>query len=183
MKLRYITGRGGSATQGLSVYLSALAEDYQALANNAELHRLSIDEQITVVAEFCEPATHLIANSYGAYLWLLSRIDGPPTDTRILLLSPVVGRAVDPEKMLSSRPPRLKGLENAIDEERLVLPKRVSVVTGKDDNVCDYQTAARLCAKLGIVDLSVIEGEGHDMSHEVVSKIVDAFLGKLTGVN
>lgn len=183
MKLRYITGRGGSATQGLSLYLSKLVDDYQALANDAELHRRSVDEQINTVVEFCKPATHLIANSYGAYLWLLSRIDAPPSDTRVLLLSPVMGRAVDPEKMLSSRPPRLKGLENAIDEERLVLPKLVSVVTGKDDNVCDYQTAARQCAKLGIVDLSVIVGEGHDMSHEVVSKTVDAFLGKLTGVN
>ncbi|MDC0973462.1 hypothetical protein OAR53_03910 [Luminiphilus sp.] len=80
-------------------------------------------------------------------------------------------------------PPRLKGLENAVDEQRLVLPELVSVVTGKDDNVCDYQTALRHCAKLGITDLSVIEGEGHDMSHDVVSKTVDTFLGKLTGVN
>ena len=177
MKLRYITGRGGSATQGLSLYLSTLAEDYQALANNSGLHRLSIDEQIAIVAAFCEPATHLIANSYGAYLWLLSLIDAAPSETRVLLLSPVMGRAVDPEKMLSSRPPRLKGLENGIDEERLALPEGVSVVTGKDDNVCNYQTAARQCAKLGIADLSVIEDEGHDMSHEVVSKTVDAFLG------
>ena len=80
-------------------------------------------------------------------------------------------------------PPRLKGLENAIDEKRLVLSELISVVTGKDDNVCDYQTALRQCAKLGITDLSVIEGEGHDMSHDVVSKNVDTFLGKLTGVN
>ena len=80
-------------------------------------------------------------------------------------------------------PPRLKGLENAIDEKRLVLPELVSVVTGKDDNVCDYQTALRQCAKLGITDLSITEGEGHDMSYDVVSKTVDTFLGKLTGVN
>ena len=183
IKLRYITGRGGSATQGLSLHLSTLVDDYQALANDSELHRLSVDEQIDIITEFCKPATHLIANSYGAYLWLLSRIDAAPSETGVLLLSPVMGRAVDPEKMLSSRPPRLKGLENAVDEQRLVLPELVSVVTGKDDNVCDYQTALRQCAKLGITDLSVIEGEGHDMSHDVVSKTVDTFLGKLTGVN
>ena len=80
-------------------------------------------------------------------------------------------------------PPRLKGLENAIDEKRLVLPELVSVVTGKDDNVCDYQKARRQCAKLSITDLSITEGEGHDMSYDVVSKTVDTFLGKLTGVN
>lgn len=180
MKLRYITGRGGSATQGLSSYLSTLADDYQGLANDSVLHRLSVDEQIGVVAEFSEAATHLIANSYGAYLWLLSRIDAAPTDTRVLLLSPLLGRAVDPEKMLSSRPPRLRGLENAITEGRITLPQQVRVVTGRDDDVCTYRTAVAQCSKLGIEDLSIIEGERHNISHALVSKTVADFL---TGVN
>ena len=180
MKLRYITGRGGSATQGLSSYLSTLVDDYKGLANDSVLHRLSVDEQISVVAKFSEAATHLIANSYGAYLWLLSRIDAAPSDTRVLLLSPVLGRAVDPDKMLASRPPRLRGLERAISECRLVLPQHVRVVTGRDDDVCTYQTAIAQCAKLGIEDLSIIEGEGHNMSHDLVSKTISDFL---TGVN
>lgn len=180
MKLRYITGRGGSATQGLSSYLSTLVDDYKGLANDSVLHRLPVDEQINIVTKFCKPATHLIANSYGAYLWLLSRIDAAPSDTRALLLSPVMGRATDPEKMLSSRPPRLRGLESAIAENRLVLPQKVRVVTGRDDDVCTYQTAIAQCMKLGIEDLSIIEGEGHNMSHDLVSKTISDFL---TGVN
>jgi len=176
MKLRYITGRGGSATQGLSLYLSVLVDDYQGLANDSSLHRLSVDEQISVVAKFSEPATHLIANSYGAYLWLLSRIDAAPSDTRVLLLSPVMGRAIDPEKMLSSRPPRLRGLERAITEGRSILPQRVRVVTGREDDVCTYQTAIAQCRKLGIEDLAIIEDEGHNMSHDLVSKTVTDFL-------
>lgn len=180
LKLRYITGRGGSTTQGLSLYLSTLVEDYQALANDASLHRHTIDEQIKIVEEFCKPATHLIANSYGAYLWLLSRIDAASSGIQVLLLSPVMGRAMDPEKMLSSRPPRLKGLENAITEGRITLPKQVRVVTGSDDDVCTCQTAIAQCTKLGIEDLSIIENEGHNMSHDLVSKTVTVFL---TGVN
>ena len=179
MKLRYITGRGGSATQGLSQYLSTLVDDYQALANDAELHRLSVDEQINIVTEFCKPATHIIANSYGAYLWLLSRIDAASSGTRVLLLSPVMGRAIDPEKMLSSRPPRLRGLENAITEGRITLPQQVRVVTGRDDDVCTYQTAIGQCRKLGIEDLAIIEGEGHNMSHDLVSKVVTDFLTRV----
>lgn len=180
MKLRYITGRGGSATQGLSLYLSTLVDDYQALANDADLHRLSVDEQISTVAEFCKAATHFIANSYGAYLWLLSRIDATPSDTRVLLLSPVMGRALDPQQMLSSRPPRLRGLESAISEGRLILPHQVRVVTGRDDEVCTYQTALAQCGKLGIEDLSIVEDEGHDMSHALVSKTVNDFLTELS---
>ena len=180
MKLRYITGRGGSTTHGLSPHLSTLVDDYQTLANDVELHRRSVDEQINTVTEFCKPATHLIANSYGAYLWLLSRIDAKPTDTRVLLLSPVMGRAIDPEKMLSSRPPRLRGLENAITEGRINLPQQVRVVTGRDDDVCTYRTAVAQCGKLGIEDLSIAKDEGHNMSHALVSKVVTDFL---TGVN
>ena len=176
MKLRYITGRGGSVTQGLSLYLSTLVDDYQALANDVELHRLSVDEQINIVTKFCKPATHLIANSYGAYLWLLSRIDAEPTDTRVLLLSPVMGRAIDPEKMLSSRPPRLRGLESAITEGRLEMPEQVRVVTGRDDDVCNYQTAISQCAKLGFAELSIAEDEGHNISHALISKTVAEFL-------
>ena len=176
MKLRYITGRGGSATQGLSLYLSTLVDDYQALANDAELHRRSFDEQINTVAEFCRTATHLIANSYGAYLWLLSRINTAPSDTRVLLLSPVMGRAMGPQQMLSSRPPRLRSLESAITDGRLVLPQQVRVVTGRDDDVCTYHTAIAQCRKIGIEDLSIIEDEGHNMSHALVSKVITDFL-------
>ena len=105
MRLRYITGRGGSASAGLSAYLSTRARDFAALPVDPSLLRLSIDEQITLVNEFCSTATHLIVNSYGAYLWLLSRIDATPTTTKVLMLSPVMGRAVDTAKMMASRPP------------------------------------------------------------------------------
>ena len=162
--------------QGLSLYLSTLTRNYQALANNSELHKLSVNKQIDVVAQFCAPATHLIANSYGAYLWLLSRIDAEPSHTKVLLLSPVMGRVIGPEKMLYSRPPRLRGLENAISEGRITLPQQVRVVTGKNDDVCNSQAAVVQCAKLGITDLSIAEGEEHNISHALVSKVVTSFL-------
>ena len=87
MRLRYITGRGGSATKGLNTYLKQQADDFAAIANDSELHRLSLDEQLSVVTAFSSGATHLVANSYGAYLWLLTRIYAAHTDTRVLLLS------------------------------------------------------------------------------------------------
>ena len=176
MKLRYITGRGGSATHGLSSYLSTLVDDYKGLANDSVLHRLSVDEQIRVVAEFSEAATHLIANSFGAYLWLLSRIDAAPSDTRVLLLSPVLGRAVDPEKMLLSRPPRLRALESAIAEGRVILPSNISVRTGREDPVCDFQVAIAQCERLGVRDLMVLAGEEHNIDHHVTAHIVDESL-------
>ena len=179
MKLRYITGRGGSASEGLSKYLGTQATDFAALPVDATLLQLSIDEQITFVNDFCSTATHLVVNSYGAYLWLLSRIDASPSSTNVLMLSPVMGRAVDTEKMMSSRPPRLKGFESAIAEGRVNLPHNVAVYTGKEDQVCDFETAATQCEQLGITDLHIMERETHNLSHNVVAGLIDNFLRKI----
>ena len=177
MKLRYITGRGGSAETGLSKYLAGKAQDYRGLSNNETLHRQAVDDQIRIVAEFASDASHLIANSYGCYLWLLSRISAMPSEARILLLSPVMGRAVDSTKFMSSRPPRLRGLNEAILESRLILPTSVSVYTGKEDPVCDYKVAVAQCERLGITDVNILEGQAHNLDHQTVEKIVDSFLG------
>lgn len=178
MRLRYITGRGGSATEGLSKYLETQATDFAALPVDASLLKPSIDEQITLVNDFCSTATHLVVNSYGAYLWLLSRIDASPSSTNVLMLSPVMGRAVDTEKMMSSRPPRLKGFESAIAEGRVNLPHNVAVYTGKEDQVCDFKTAAKQCERLGITDLHILENETHNLSHRVVADLVRKALKK-----
>ena len=176
IRLKYITGRGGSASEGLSRYLGTQATDFVALPVDASLLRLSMDEQITLVNDFCSTATHLVVNSYGAYLWLLSRIDATPTNTKVLMLSPVMGRAVDTEKMVASRPPRMKGFESAIAEERVNLPDNVSVYTGRDDPVCDFKTAVSQCERLGITDLHILENETHNLSHGVVATLVGEFL-------
>ena len=176
IRLRYITGRGGSASEGLSKYLGTQVADFAALPVDATLLKLSIDEQITLVNEFCSTATHLIVNSYGGYLWLLSRIDATPTNPKVLMLSPVMGRAVDTEKMMASRPPRMKGFESAIAEGRVNLPDNVSVYTGRDDPVCDFKTAVSQCERLGITDLHILENETHSLSHVVVTTVVGDFL-------
>ena len=178
MKLRYITGRGGSASEGLSRYLGTQVTDFAGLPVDATLLKLSIDEQITLVNDFCSTATHLVVNSYGAYLWLLSRIDATPTSTNVLMLSPVMGRAVDTEKMMASRPPRMKGFESAIAEGRVNLPNNVSVYTGKEDPVCDFKTAVKQCEQLGITDLHILENETHNLSHDVVADLVQKALEK-----
>jgi hypothetical protein len=52
IKIRYITGRGGSLDRGLSPYLGTLADDYQGLAVDSALLSLPIDEQLQRVTDF-----------------------------------------------------------------------------------------------------------------------------------
>jgi predicted alpha/beta hydrolase family esterase len=49
------------------------------------------------------------------------------------------------------------------------------IVTGKDDEVCDWQLAQKFSTALNI-SIVVLDGEGHMISPEKVSQAVDSFL-------
>ncbi len=177
-KLRYITGRGGSAQGGLSTYLATLSSDYCALAIDQEFLAHNFEEQVVTTRQFCRTEnSYVIANSYGAYLLLQSLIDQPPMSAYVLLLSPVLGRAMDPEQMLLSRPPRESTLHQAIEEKRLGVPRNLSIVTGKEDEICDCNLATHFAAKLG-AHISILEGEGHMITSNVVATTVREFISQ-----
>ena len=120
MAIRYITGRGGSGIGGLSAYLATLDDDYDVLRIDPEFLQQDIQGQVDSTREFINlESGNVIANSYGAYLLLLSLIDQPRPSIRVLLLSPVLGRAISQERMLLCRRPREKTLHKAIAEQRL----------------------------------------------------------------
>ena len=173
--LRYITGRGGSGTGGLSAYLKTLDDDYDVLPIDAEFLQHDIQGQIDTVREFILLDTaSVVANSYGAYLLLLALIDQPPSNIRVLLLSPVLGRAISEERMLFSRPPREKTLHQAIIEKRLGMPDRLEIVTGQEDEICDSALARQVGEQLGI-SISILPNEGHMLSPQLVSATLKRF--------
>ena len=166
----------GSAQGGLSAYLATLSDDYCALAIDQNFLAQSFEEQVAATRHFCPvDNAHIIANSYGAYLLLQSLIDQPPLSARVLLLSPVLGRAMDPDRMLLSRPPRERTLREAIGEGRLGLPSSLSIVTGKEDEICDWKLATRYAEAL-TASISVLAQEGHMIRPTTVSRVVSQFL-------
>ena len=174
--IRYITGRGGSGVGGLSGYLATLDADYEVLPLDPDFLQQDIQGQIDKVRDFTAvEAANVIANSYGAYLLLLSFIDHPPLPVRTLLLSPVLGRAISEERMLFSRPPREKTLHKAIAEQRLGLPDHMEIVTGAEDEICDPALAQQLGEQLGI-SVSILPDEGHMLNATKVAAAVDRFL-------
>ena len=174
--IRYITGRGGSGIGGLSAYLATLDDDYDVLPIDPEFLQQDIQGQVDSIREFINlDSGNVIANSYGAYLLLLSLIDQPPLPVRTLLLSPVLGRAISEERMLFSRPPREKTLHQAISEQRLGMPSYLEIVTGHEDEVCDPALALRIGGQLNI-EVSILQGEGHMLRTAKVSEILGQFL-------
>ena len=174
--IRYITGRGGSGIGGLSAYLATLEDDFEVLPIDSMFLQQNIQEQVDKTREFIKLGSgNIIANSYGAYLLLLSLIEQPPLPIRVLLLSPVLGRAISEERMLFSRPPREKTLLKAIAEQRLGMPNHMEIVTGAEDEICDPALAAKTGGQLGI-EVEILAGEEHMLRPHVVSKYLQRFL-------
>ena len=174
--IRYITGRGGSGIGGLSAYLATLDDDYDVLPIDPEFLQQDIQGQVDTTREFINlESGNVIANSYGAYLLLLSLIDQPPLPLRTLLLSPVLGRAISEERMLSSRPPREKTLHQAVSEQRLGMPDHLEIVTGEEDEICDPALARQIGKQLNI-PVSILPSEGHMLEPSSVEGAVLRFL-------
>ena len=154
------------------MHLSTLSPDFD-VAIDAGFLQQSFEDQ-SIHPNFAMARASL-CYSYGAYLLLQSLIDQPPLLANVILLSPVLGRAMDSERMLFSRPPREKTLRTAIESGRLGIPPHMEIVTGKDDEVCDWQLAQKFSAAMNI-SIAVLDGEGHMISPEKVSQAVDSFL-------
>ncbi len=178
MKIRYLTGRGGRVDRGLSAHLAQRAVDYDALAVDDGLLTLSIDEQLVRVKTFIRGAEggHLIATSYGGYLTMLSLIDAEWAPDRVLLLSPVLGRSMLPERMMSSRPPRERLLRQALEEGRVTRPQTLQILTGAEDPICCPRLAQTVAAQLG-AEIDVLEGQNHHIDAQLVGQRLSIFLG------
>ena len=176
MAIRYITGRGGSGVGGLSAHLATLDDDFDVLPIDPEFLLQDIQGQVDSIREFIDlDKVNVIANSYGAYLLLLSLIDQPPLPVRTLLLSPVLGRAISEERMLFSRPPREKTLHQAISEQRLGMPDHLEIVTGEEDEICDPALARQIGKQLNI-QVSILPNEGHMLVPASVEHALNRFL-------
>jgi hypothetical protein len=96
MQLYYLPGRGGRLETGLGEALTALGLAVSGRETVGDFARLSFQEQIELVAQdlktdFWHEDSRVIANSYGAYLFLHAQTLLPAYVGKVLLLSPIVG--------------------------------------------------------------------------------------------
>jgi len=178
-RVLYITGRGGDHTRGLGGYISTLVSEYSGVSISVPFLRQAVDEQI---AEIRRAITNhgsgtLIANSYGAYLTLLSLIDFEHQLEQVVLLSPVLGKAMAKDRMYFSRPPLTKRLSSAIGEKRINLPASSAIFIGDRDELFDVQLLSTYSEMMGEEKVFVLNGQRHNLDKDVMKDILDARLG------
>jgi len=178
-RVLYISGRGGDHTKGLGGYISTLVYDYSGISVDVPFLRQEVDDQLQVIRDAIVQMgdATLIANSYGAYLTLLSLIDFEHQLNQVVLLSPVLGAAVAKDCMYYSRPPATVRLRTALQERRVSLPERTAIFIGTNDELYDPELLATYTDLIGEEGVFVLEGQRHNLDRDLMQDILRSRLG------
>jgi pimeloyl-ACP methyl ester carboxylesterase len=163
----YLPGRGGRLIGGLGSFLSGFGTVVgRELAG--DFAKLSFGEQVELLrADLSGQDYFVVANSYGCYLLLNALFELPGYAGKILLLSPVLGDAENPETGMVYCPPRAQRFVESLRSGRLRLGAAMQVLVGSEDWQCNREGLG-LLKGLDAVDVKEVEGEGHRIPASVV---------------
>ena len=181
----YIPGRGGRLNKGLGLELSSRGYDLMGREiadpgprdQSNPFASLSFQQQVQVIqhdlkAHFWTPEALVIGNSFGAYLIAHSILQLGKFPGKCLFLSPVLG-AVKTTGMLF-KPPKSSALKDAI-ETRSFPSIILDIVVGSRDEHFVVEVAEKL-DQLTDGAITIIDGEGHRLSHQIVKNKLDHWL-------
>jgi hypothetical protein len=145
MPILYITGRSGHFQRGLGEYLNSLTGNFSGISLDPVFLRQPFDEQVARIRTAIDSPVDqkIVANSYGGYLLMHALIGQVAVGRDILLLSPVLGKAISLESMSFSRPPGANRLLEALGQGRIAKPRHMEIHTGEVDHSCCPLLAAR----------------------------------------
>ena len=166
-------------TKGLGGYINTQVSDFHGLSIDAPFLSQDIDDQIATIRRSIEACCNgiVIANSYGAYLTLLSLIDFEHEVAEVVLLSPVLGRAIAKDRMYYSRPPASIRVSNALQERRIKFPVKTSIYIGDHDELYDHQLLSKYAEVIGEGRVYVLPGQRHNIEKGFMQDILKAVLG------
>ena len=173
----YLPGRGGRLDTGLGQHLLERGYDVTGRATVDEFNRLSFAEQVDTVAQdisthFWDANARIIANSFGAYLFLHAQIQLAPFPGKVLLLSPIVGESTNETTATSFVPPRAALLFELASNDKYPTPLNCEMHVGSLDWQCNPHNIQKL-AGLIQVKAFVLEGAGHSLPKSYVEPLLD----------
>lgn len=178
----YLPGWAGHLSTGLGQALINRGFDVTGRETRGEFKDLSFTDQVETVKEdllnhFWTEDSRVIANSFGAYLFLHAQASLEPYPGKVLLLSPIVGGFADDETGRFFSPPQEHRLLKLAEAGQFPAPKTCEVHTGSEDWQSHPVAVTKFFGLLG-VDALVAEGRGHSLSEDYVSPLLDSFLSQ-----
>lgn len=176
-----LPGRGGLLDKGLGAELQRRGYKVLGRELRGEFQKLSFADQLDLVAKdlrenFWHEDAKVIANSFGAYLFLHAQILLQPFVGRALLLSPIVGEASNEEHMMFFVPPRAGRIQELIEIGSYPTPTRCEIHVGE----LDWQSVPDNVSEIGqrlALKVSIVPDAGHRLPADYVSSVLDAWLG------
>ena len=176
----YLPGRGGRLHTGLGRAIQDRGFDITGRETVGTFSELVFSEQLAAVAQdlhahFWDESARMIANSFGAYLFLHIQAGLPAFPSRVLLLSPIVGGFYDDSLEAGFVPPLAKNLFQLARSGNMPNPKSCEIYVGILDWQCDPEKVCTQGALIG-VSATVVPGAGHMLESQYVGQVLDLWL-------
>lgn len=176
----YLPGHGGQLLTGLGQGIIERGFDVVGRETRGEFKSLPFQAQIDQVANdltehFWRESACVIANSFGAYLFLHAQAQLPPFVGRVLLLSPIVGDFQDENTSLGFIPPRADKIRQLAQAGEMPVPRICEVHVGSEDWQSNPVNVGALGKLLG-VPVNIVDGGGHMLGKNYVGSVLDRWL-------
>jgi hypothetical protein len=180
MNIYYLPGRGGRLETGLGEALLSRGLNVSGRETLGDFAKLSFAEQIEHVAQdlkkhFWHNQARVVANSFGAYLFLHAQTLMAPFPGRVLLLSPIVGEFANSESQTYFVPPRARQLMELVQAGTYHAATHCEIHVGEQDwqsNPYNVQSLATLMAW----DFTVVPEAGHMLPKAYVGAVLDRWI-------
>ena len=176
----YLTGMGGRLDTGLGQGL--LSRGFQIAGRElvGDFRKLDFQQQVDLVVSdlqnnFWQEDARVIANSFGAYLFLHAQSQMEPYIGKVILLSPIVGEFGNEETRMNFIPPRAVKLLQLAKANSFPIPKQCEVHVGSEDWQSNPANVTAFGSMLGI-DVTVVPNAGHMLPKEYVGDLLDKWL-------
>lgn len=177
----YLTGMGGRLDTGLGQGLLSRGITIVGRELVDEFRRLDFQQQIDLVADdlnnkFWSDDSYVIANSFGAYIFLHAQAQLPQYVGNVMLLSPIVGEFGNEDTQMNFIPPRADKLMELAEAGSYPVPLNCQIHVGEEDWQSNPKNVTTFGRMLGI-DVNVVPKAGHMLPVPYVSDLLDKWLG------
>lgn len=178
----YLPGRGGQITTGLGEGLRQRGCSVMGRETLGAFRDLSFQEQIDTICTdlqgaFWNENAHVVAVSYGAYLFLHAQSQMSQYPGSVLLLSPIVGHFINEEIQLGFIPPRANKLNLLASGGKFPAPTNCQIHVGSEDWQSNPEAVTLFGTKAGI-PVTIAQGLGHQLGVDYVGPLLDRWLNK-----
>ncbi len=148
-----------------------------------EFRAFPFGQQVSIIvddltSQYWHEDARVIANSFGAYLFLHAQNLMKPFPGKVLLLSPIVGEFSTEDSLMSFIPPRAGRLQALASSGSYPAPRHCQIHVGEQDWQSNPHAVAEFAGYLGL-EVKVVPNGGHMLEKSYVGGVLDNWLANM----